>query len=930
MNSITKNQEAPIRHFKGPALIIAGPGAGKTLVVTERVKFLILEKSVDPKRILVTTFTEKAAQELKIKLAESVGRKAESIHISTIHSFCKTMLEKYHLDHNYGTDIDVLDDESQFLMLDLNKVRLGLASWVGGRQRNVKNAWRFTRKVQSLYNKFTENNINIGILLNELRESNELTSSDETIMLGYEKYLEMIENEHKLDFALLQALFFNLINSHKEILEDVRKSFDFFLVDEYQDTSPIQEKIFRALVGDEQNLFVVGDENQSIYGFRGASLKNFRLFTKHYPNAKEYFLNINFRSSENIVNFSNSVFESEVRKVLVAKRRKGEKIKLVHSDTADLAAKNAISLIKKLKNDGIISKYGDVALLFRSLKNHSAEYIKYLAKENIPFITYGDGQFVDRDDVKTVIYLMSYVTQELYIDNHFEKWSSWWKKDLFLGDFFNFSNSTKKAILQRRLNLYDLKNKEDFTKAGFTDNNDIDRLKKINRLKFDVQKDKDSFGSFQQGKNTLLIIFYKILEYSGYFIKMMNSTAIEAQESLHNLALLSTIIERYMEISKRDDVKSFLWYVYNASEDIDQKKLESEDTVKLMTVHQAKGLEFPVVFACCLNEGRFPLAYRDRSLVPIPYKFFDKENIENAREDFFQEERRLFYVAITRAQDNLILTSSTKIIVRGARRSRFLDAIPNKYFHSGEYKLSNEKKYRVTKKTPSLNYSAINTLIDCPLRYMLVYEYGFATPPSYMQKIGIFMHNALQRIHEYLRKNEEVTPDIMEEIADRCWLYLPMSEGKNNKLKEKKIQELITYYLSTKDSYKEVLAIEESFSHIDAHMIIKGKVDLIVRDKKGRVCLKDFKARKKGGIEKTNVDKQLKIYDYCLSDQYGINHLVAHTIEDNQETYFIPEKDNTRKFLEEISSKIASESYSKQENEFCRYCQFNFYCKEEK
>jgi len=923
---VTETQNQAINHYMGPALVIAGPGAGKTFVVTERVKTLILKYGINPKNILVTTFTEKAASELKIRLAKTVGKDAELIQISTIHSFCKSMLEKYALNHEYGGDIDILDEESQKLLIDLNKTYLGLAYWKDGKLINIKNSFNYINQIRSFYDILTQNKIDTNKLIEALNKENKLSEEDILIIQSYDRYLDILHNEKKLDFASLQTMFYDLINNNQNILKEIQENFIFILVDEYQDTSPIQDKIFRMLSGENQNLFVVGDENQSIYGFRGASIKNFKNFLLNYPGAKSYFLNINFRSTKTIVNFSNQVFEDAIKKELESRRREGEKLKLVYGEDSDSTAKETIDLIKKLKEKGIIKKYGDISLLFRSLKNHSGEYIKYLSEEGIPYVTFGDGKFLDREEIKTIVYLMSYVTQELYNDNKFISWKDWWRKDLFLNDFFNFSLETKNIIANGKFNLYDLVDDNDFKINGFTDEEDILKIKKLNKLKYEVEIDKDSFGDQFIGKNSLLLIFYKLLDYSGYFKRLMERNTSEDKEILINLGKLSTIINRYMDISKKEDIKGFLWYIYNSNMDIDQDKIEDETTIKLMTVHQAKGLQFPVVILCCLNEGRFPLRYKDRHIIPIPKQFLEKKEYEDDLEDFLQEERRLFYVGLTRAQDNLIFTASKKHKVKKMEKSRFLDIIPKEMLIDEDYKLVAEKEYILEKNVPNLNYSAINTFIDCPLRYNLIYEYGFATPPSFMQKMGTFIHNVLRCIHEEIKKGNEISPPKMREIVDRYWLNLPMSQKKNQEWRDNKLRELVKYYITIKDHYKEILAIEESFSHIDDNMIINGRVDLIVKDNEDNNCIMDFKARKKKGIEETNVDKQLQIYNYCLDKKYKINKLVAYTIEDTQKTYFPIDNEKTREFLYNISKKIAKEDYHKQKNSLCPQCQFNFYC----
>jgi len=925
-NDFTKNQIDVIMHNKGPALVIAGPGAGKTLIVTERVRKLIQEKNVDPKTILVTTFTEKSANELKVKLAKTVGKDAELLHVSTIHSFCKSMLEKYYLYHDYGANIDVLDEESQKLLIDLNKTKLGIAYWDGRRVKERKSRFNFIKDVSSFYDKLTQHNINPADLINYLQDNEGVSDGDIEIIEGYSKYQDMLKENKKIDFALLQTLFYQLIEKDENVLKDVQNTYEFLLVDEYQDTSPIQDKIFRLIAGDKQNLFVVGDENQSIYGFRGASLKNFKNFIKRYPGAETYFLNVNFRSTETIVNFSNEVFEKGVRKELEARRNKGEKIKIIRGEDCDDSAKKAVDLILEMKKNGIINSYGDACLLFRSLKGHAKEYIKYLDKEGIPYVTFGDGQFFERREIQTAVYLISYVTQELYTDNRFEKWKTWWKKDLFLDDVFNLSDETKEVINEGGFELYSLHSEGDFRKAGFTNLKDISKLSKLNKLKYDIQRDRDAHGDMKYGINSLLNIFYKILDYTGFFEKTMSDKSIQNKEILQNLGKLSDVISKYQEIREKDDIKGFLWYVYKSSGDIDQDKVEDANTVKLMTVHKAKGMEFPVVFLCCLVEGRFPLTYKNREMINIPKKFLEKNGDDDEREEFYQEERRLFYVGLTRAQDNLIFTTSDKIISQKGKKSRFLELIPEHMILDCEMKICTEKRYEVNREVPNLNYSAINTFVDCPLRYTLIYDYGFKTPASFTQNLGLFVHNTLQRINESIKKKKEILPAQMKEMVDTYWIDLPMSKDKNKHLKDKHIKQFINYYLTANEDFKEILAIEESFSYIDDNMIIKGKVDLIVRDKDDNVCLIDFKARGQKGIEDTNVGKQLQMYDYCLDTRYNIDKLIAYTFTDNKRTEFPVDKEYISEFLTDMSIKMAKEDFQKQKNAMCDECSFKFYC----
>lgn len=927
---LTEGQQKAINHIQGPAITIAGPGAGKTFVITERVKNLIENHHIDPRNILVTTFTEKAANELKVRLAKTIGKKAETIHISTIHAFCKSMLEKYFLYHHFGADIDVIDEESQSLILELNKTGFGLAEWSSAKRRvvEVKKTFNFIKDVKSFFDKVTTNRIDPDGLIAKLRSSGQLPAEDEKVIHAYKAYREHLRAEKKMDFAMLQSEFYSLITGHPEVLEDIQHDLTYIMVDEYQDTSPIQDRIFRLVAGKARNLFVVGDQNQSIYKFRGASVANFMRFKDEYPDAEEYLLNVNFRSTATIIDLANQVFYAGVQKTLEARRRAGEKIRLVWGETSEDTAEKAVRQIKEMKDAGIIGTHGDVALLFRSLKNHSPEFIKYLERAGIPYVTYGDGRFFDRDEIQTMLFLLSYVTQELYIDNRFKDWQHWWRRDMFLSDFFGFSEETREVIRGGQFKLFELETGKDFENLGFKNKRDIDTLLKLNHLKREVKQEKRDFEDIEESKYSLLVIFYKILDYTGFFRRILMDKSPENREKLQNLGRLSRIIRKYIETRKKEDVKGFFWYIYRNAESFDQEKPEDPDCVKLLTVHRAKGMEFPVVFLCCLNEGRFPLKYKENEFIPIPGDLLGAEDIAQAREEFFDEEKRLFYVGLTRAQDVLIFTGSDKHRVQRWKKSRFLEAIPQEFFSDARFELKNEKHYIRPKDTPMLNYSAINAFIDCPFRYDLVYNFGFTTPASFMQTVGVFIHNTLQRIHENMKKGRALSEEEIERIVRTYWIALPLSKKKNEDMRNNFVKRFVQYYRNVKDKFMEILTIEASFSHIDDNMIVKGKADLILKDNNGDVCLVDFKARTCKGIQETFVGRQLQIYDYCLDTEYHIEKLFAYTFYDHEMVSFFGDRTETAGFLKEISENICRDHYPTGNAAYCRGCEFDFCCQE--
>ena len=923
----SEEQRKAINHYKGPALVVAGPGSGKTLVITERVKYLIDELNVSSEEILVTTFTEKAANELKVRLSKSLGKKAEIIHISTIHSLCNTLLEDYFIEHNLGVRFDVLDEETQKLFVYVKKDKLGIWRWStrGWIKKGMKE-----KDACNLYNLLTSNTVDIETLRANLKKKKQLTEENERLLDSYNKYRSFLDEEKKIDFDNLQLKFYNLLCNNAKILKEVRDRFHFILVDEYQDTSPLQDRIFRKIAAPQDNIFVVGDVNQSIYGFRGASVENFLNFNKHFNRVKSYYLSTNFRSTKKIVNVSNKLSEGKIKKELITKRREGERLVWLHDETADAVAKKTIGLIKEMKKKKIITKYGDVALLSRT-KRAAEDYVRHLDREGLPYVSFGDGAFLTRLEVRTMIYLLSYVLQKIYLGERFGEWCEWWNADLFKTEVLGFSEQTKKAIdnVDKRTNIADFRTESSLRRIGITNNKDAEKIIKLNELRDEIE----GVEHFESEKEeSLLRIFYKILEHTEYLKRLIEKNDSESEEKLFNLARLSEIIGRYEAAFKKLKPENLFWFIYLSGRDgaFDQYKIEHEDAIKVMTIHKAKGLEFPVVFICSLVEKRFPLAYKDeqkKCLLPIDYKFYlNKETKKHAEEEFYNEELRLFYVGITRAQDNLIFTTSDKITTARRGKSRFLKMIEKYVTRESEMRLPIEMEYKKVEEIPNLTYSSINTYIDCPFRYMLVYKYGFETPRIFMQNIGIFVHNVLQRIHREMKDKNKLDDEKIEGFVNDYWIPVYSRKTKDETLKSKYLTDFINYYKKSKEFYDMILEIEKPFSHIGDNMIIKGKVDLVAKDKDGNVNLIDFKARKKEGIKDTNVDKQLKMYRYCLNDKH-INRLVAYTFMDNQKTLFDFDEGEIEDFLHKMSNDMKSEKYDRNKGAFCGDCQFKFLCR---
>ena len=926
-DTCTKSQRDAAKHFEGPLLIVAGPGSGKTRVLVERVAYLVKKKNVVPENVLVITFTVKAAEELKARLSKCIGPEVKSMQVSTIHSFCHEILRDYSDYTELGATFDVLDDEMQLMFIRANFYRLGLNKLI--------QMGKLPQVIQ-FFNKCGENRISPKTLEDSLKRRYPENQQYQEFCNSYKKYLILLEEEHKIDFSGLQENVLQLLNENKNILTDIQNHYQFILVDEYQDTNPIQDEFFNLISNPRNNICVVGDEDQSIYAFRGADPWNFIRF-KEKHNSNYVTLDKNFRSTSNIVKLFDNFMEKyrSYPKKIKPSRECGNGIILLKSQDVQDEAKNVVNTIKELKDHDIIPDYGYVTLLFRSVRYHANKIIAELKKNDIPYTVRGHGSFLDRNEIRTMLYMLSYVDPPEY-DNRFNSWNKWWNISMFDTEFLNLKQQSIDSLhkLDKDVNLSLMLKNEDFLNIGVNDEFDIIKLKELNLLKKELSKKKRS----------ILHIFYDILDISGYLKWLIEDGTPISQEKIFNLAKLSSILNKYEYMNRNPKIKDFMWYLYllPGGMQYDEQVLDNPYSVKISTVHQAKGLEFPVVFVCSVIKNRFPgRKKKEKNLVPIPdellLKFKNQDLISLTKDtlihdEFEMEERRLFYVAMTRAQDILVVSTADKINVKKVGFSPYVKEIEKieKVLDSCNLMKEECKVKEISQEKPiSLSYSSIDTYNTCPFRYQMIYEYGFQYPPSYMQNYGLILHNCLQKIHTDMKNKDEINEARIKEIVSKCWIQLHGSKKKDEIQKKSLEIKLLNYYHGMSEYSDEIISAEEPFSIVKNNMEINGRTDLIVENRDGKIELFDFKAREQKGIEETSVEFQLKMYEYALRDKYKFDNLCAYTFKDNERTYFssnesdIEELDNN---LGVICEKIGKQEFEPKQNKFCSLCIFKFCC----
>ena len=644
-DTLNEPQREAVRHTDGPLLILAGAGSGKTRVLTHRIAYLIEELGVNPWNILAITFTNKAAGEMRQRVDNLVGFGSESIWVSTFHSMCVRILRRF---------IDRLGYDSRFTIYDTDD------------QKTLMKA--VCKKVDIDTKQFKERMLLsvISSAKNEmiLPEEFELNAGGDFAQLKiakvYREYEAQLKANNALDFDDLLVKTVQLLQTQPDVRENYQERFCYIMVDEYQDTNTVQFKLVSLLAGKYRNLCVVGDDDQSIYKFRGANIRNILDFEKEYPDAKVIKLEQNYRSTGNILNAANGVISNNKGrkdKTLWTANGEGEKISLRQFDTAYDEAEFIAEDIKKEVRDG--ASYNDNAVLYRTNAQSRLLEEKFIAM-NIPYKIVGGINFYARREIKDILaYLKT-------VDNG--------QDDLSVRRIINVPkrgiglttiNRIQESADERGISFYEaLLAPEMIPGAG----------RSASKL--------DSFAALieyfkgQAEKESLTDLLNEILDMTGYAQNLEADDEIDAESRLQNIEELLNKAAAYEEDcedrGEKATLSGFLEEVALVA-DIDSLE-EDQDYVVLMTLHSAKGLEFPHVYLAGMEDGLFP------SYMTITGD--DPEELE--------EERRLCYVGITRAEQQLTLTCARKRMVRGEtqynRISRFVSEIPPELLDTGSRK----------------------------------------------------------------------------------------------------------------------------------------------------------------------------------------------------------------------------------------------------
>lgn len=642
-DTLNEQQKEAVLHTEGPLLILAGAGSGKTRVLTHRIAYLIEEKGVNPWNILAITFTNKAAGEMRERVDNLVGFGSESIWVSTFHSMCVRILRR-HIDLlGFDTNFTIYDtDDQKTLMKDICKL-LQIDTKLF-RERSLLAA------ISQAKNEL--------VTPEEFRIQAQGDFSRQKIATVYEEYEKQMRANNALDFDDLLVKAVQLFQTQADVLDYYQERFRYIMVDEYQDTNTVQFELVRLLSAKYRNLCVVGDDDQSIYKFRGANIRNILDFEQVFPDAKVIKLEQNYRSTSNILNAANAVIRhnhGRKDKTLWTDNGEGDKINVRQFDTAFDEAEYIVGDIRERVESGKAA-YNDHAILYRT-NAQSRMFEEKFVTANIPYKIVGGINFYARREIKD---LLAYLKT---IDNG--------RDDLAVRRIIN--------VPKRGIGLTSINRVQEYASGreiGFYEAlRAVDLIPNIGRGASKLESFVALIEHFKTDAKELTIseLMQEILEETGYIESLKEEGSEEAESRIENIDELISKITAYEETCEdRDEPATLNGFLEEVAlvADIDSLD-ESNDYVVLMTLHSAKGLEFPHVYLVGMEDGIFP------SYMTITAD--DPEEVE--------EERRLCYVGITRAEEELTLTCARRRMIRGEtqynKMSRFLKEIPMELLSTG-------------------------------------------------------------------------------------------------------------------------------------------------------------------------------------------------------------------------------------------------------
>jgi ATP-dependent DNA helicase UvrD/PcrA len=958
-------QRRAITHRDGPLLVIAGAGTGKTRVITERIRQLLQsDPNLVGENILGLTFTEKAAGEMKARVVRTVGERAKDVTLKTFHAFCDSLLK------DRDPQRRMLDKVDHWILLRRNLSRLQL-----DRYRRLAEPGQFLNDFVEFFSRCQDELVScddyqlyvdrLGAELeadqehldpDTLAERQETIAREQEISRAYRASEELLREKKCSSFGTLITGAVELLQRDAGLRASLQNRFRYILVDEFQDTNIAQLRLLELLVNPSQNIFAVGDNDQAIYRFRGASFGSFKLFLERFAGWREsqdstaFRVNLveNYRSTPNILRVAtqvigqNTVSADFPKKVLSANKPEGEKIRIVELPTAEDEARWIAIELERLHKAG--RRWRDFAILYRA-HNHRDELVRELSRRKIPFAI-SRLNILEHPLIKDLVAYLRFIATP-YDDISVARVLSAPAWQLTPNDLLRFAERARKE----RTRIYDVLQSQQPPLPFDPSHSAIVRLLEFTTKQRKTMKRRDA-------RHILADLF----EWLEVYLRAPGQDRPYAKR----LGEFVTEWEPKSDTRKLPEFIEYLDYFEQAGGTVCLEEDPPGDAVRLMTVHGAKGLEFPHVFVLRVNKNKFPQPER-----PRVFEFPAALMKEGSPEEQFhnQEERRLFYVALTRAEERLTITTLTEkkgrvppfiediLMEPRVHRRDVLQLAPkpatvivpaasNGGPSTGSLFAALElpkifsriaEWAEITLSTPpeplELNPSAIDSYRKCPQKYLFAYLWLLQEGPKATLTFGRVMHATIRRMMSEFKSGNRLPFEEIERLFASEWSAVGYEDDyQEAEYKKDGIEQLRALHQALLESIPEIRELEKRFAlPVENNVVLTGRIDQINSLGRNDVEIVDYKTGKAKKDTEARKDLQLSIYAIAAKEIFELNpaRLVFHYLQGNsrqETTRSAKQLDEALEIVQEVAADIRARSFKPRESFACRSCAYRPIC----
>lgn len=980
--TINTAQQQAIAHVDGPLLIVAGAGTGKTTVITEKIAHIIKSGLARPEEILALTFTDKAAEEMVERVDALLDIGYSELTISTFHTFCQRLIEEYGLDIGISSDPKLITDTESWLLMRQHIYDFNLTYY-----RPLGSPYKHIYALLTHFSKCKDELISAQEYLSYAEQlqkdmtgdmNEEEPSRVQELANAYHKYNQLLLDKGMLDFGDLIFYAVKLLQERTSIQHALQKKYKYILVDEFQDVNWAQYVLVRLLTKENQ-LTVVGDDDQSIYAFRGASVSNILRFKEDFPTAKSIVLNENYRSTQTILDTAHTSISHNnpdrlevklhINKKLVAhKAEEQTSVHHIHCYTLDDEVQAVIQQINRLKKEKANTTWDDFCVLVRA-NNHAESFINGFESAGMPYEFLASAGLYRQPIVLDAINFL-----KLLDDYHDHSAIYRLLRAPIFGTNEHDIQTFVRLAKKKSITYYEALQKAQELQLS---QKGIEICHKIvNLIQTGIKR------SVYEKPSTVLYFFFEESGYLAYLAKEEDKGNRSVIRQIYQLKEFFELLRRYEEMIPGATVHDFIEHYEHMRESGDEGKLyqpeDTPDSINIMTVHASKGLEFKYVFIVNLVEERFP-ARRRGGDIDIPIELIHEQLPEG--DAHYQEERRLFYVAVTRAKEQVFFISSEDYGgTRKKKISRFLSELgygdkgknsshAMKTLTESATTMSTKKSREeiasdgITYEPPkAYSFSQIKTYQKCPYQYKLMHILKIPTKGSAAFSFGSTIHNTLQSFYEKIQQlnsakqsslfdtfqeksqptimnSSVVVPTLVELISmyERHWIGDWYKDKKQREQYYKKGKEILTlFYRSHEGNWTIPVTLEGWFKIVIGDHLVHGRIDRIDKQEEGTLEIIDYKTGT--GKEKLEAEDKEQLLIYQIAAQTlpeyrnigEVGKLTFYYIQDDIKTSFIGKEKEIEKLKEKLMNtiqEIKQGNFLATPNHMvCKYCDYRDIC----